>query len=190
MQSLYARISKSKTKVTKSKKPKEVSRRHPEPEIPAEQGSNANVEQEKTDWAGLQSPGLEDSSGNADKHEDAENRNSEFLEASVPEEDGAKPAQKLLSSSAENNPERTENVPLVRAAKNDRVLGILIHSTDRLKTKLYISHPLVKVHLVGADTGQPIAKTSKQEIFISFCAKGTVLQQGAQCVYCLSFDKL
>ncbi|XP_024912762.1 jouberin isoform X2 [Cynoglossus semilaevis] len=38
------------------------------------------------------------------------------------------------------------------------VLGVYIHRTDRLKTDLLISHPMVKIHVVDENTGQYVKK--------------------------------
>lgn len=38
------------------------------------------------------------------------------------------------------------------------VLGVYIHRTDRLKTDLMISHPMVKIHVVDEATGQYVKK--------------------------------
>lgn len=41
------------------------------------------------------------------------------------------------------------------------VLGVYIHRTDRLKTDLLISHPMVKVHVVDEITGQYMKKEDR-----------------------------
>lgn len=38
------------------------------------------------------------------------------------------------------------------------VLGVYVHRTDRLKTDLLISHPMVKIHVVDEATGQYVKK--------------------------------
>ncbi|XP_008285684.1 jouberin [Stegastes partitus] len=38
------------------------------------------------------------------------------------------------------------------------VLGVFIHRTDRLKTHILISHPMVKIHVVDENTGQYVKK--------------------------------
>lgn len=38
------------------------------------------------------------------------------------------------------------------------VLGVYVHRTDRLKTDLLISHPMVKIHVVDEITGQYVKK--------------------------------
>ena len=40
-----------------------------------------------------------------------------------------------------------------------RVFGVTIHRSDRLKTDLYIAHPLVRVHMVDVDTGAYVKKS-------------------------------
>ncbi|NWI19371.1 AHI1 protein, partial [Crypturellus soui] len=41
---------------------------------------------------------------------------------------------------------------------DDHVLGVYIHRTDRLKTDLLISHPMVKIHIVDQRTGLYVKK--------------------------------
>ena len=41
-----------------------------------------------------------------------------------------------------------------------RLLGITIHRSDRLKSDLYIAHPLVRVHLIDLDTGKYVKKST------------------------------
>lgn len=38
------------------------------------------------------------------------------------------------------------------------VLGVYIHRTDRLKSDLLISHPMVKIHIVDEVTGNYVKK--------------------------------
>lgn len=38
------------------------------------------------------------------------------------------------------------------------VLGVYIHRTDRLKTDILVSHPMVKIHVVDEITGQYVKK--------------------------------
>jgi jouberin len=42
-----------------------------------------------------------------------------------------------------------------------RILAIRIHRTDKLRTEIFILHPVVRVHLVDMDTGQYLKKTSR-----------------------------
>lgn len=42
------------------------------------------------------------------------------------------------------------------------VLGVYIHRTDKLKTDLLVSHPMVKVHVVDEVTGQYVKKEDRQ----------------------------
>lgn len=41
------------------------------------------------------------------------------------------------------------------------VLGVYIHRTDKLKTDLMVSHPMVKVHVVDEVTGQYVKKEDR-----------------------------
>lgn len=44
------------------------------------------------------------------------------------------------------------------------VLGVYVHRTDRLKSDLLISHPMVKIHVVDEITGQYVKKEDWWEI--------------------------
>lgn len=41
------------------------------------------------------------------------------------------------------------------------VLGVYIHRTDRLKTDLLVSHPMVKIHVIDEMTGQYVKKEDR-----------------------------
>uniref|UniRef100_A0A8B9PNY6 Jouberin n=1 Tax=Apteryx owenii TaxID=8824 RepID=A0A8B9PNY6_APTOW len=48
---------------------------------------------------------------------------------------------------------------------DDLVLGVYIHRTDRLKTDLLVSHPMVKIHIVDQRTGLYVKKNhSKRKV--------------------------
>uniref|UniRef100_A0A915JX22 C2 domain-containing protein n=1 Tax=Romanomermis culicivorax TaxID=13658 RepID=A0A915JX22_ROMCU len=42
--------------------------------------------------------------------------------------------------------------------KNE-VLAVIVHRTDRIKSKLYITHPTIKIHLLNVQTGQYVKKS-------------------------------
>lgn len=48
-----------------------------------------------------------------------------------------------------------------QAFDDNLVLGVYIHRTDRLKTDLLVSHPMVKVHVVDEITGQYVKKEDR-----------------------------
>ncbi|XP_064624696.1 jouberin-like isoform X2 [Lineus longissimus] len=54
------------------------------------------------------------------------------------------------------------------AVDEGRVLGIQLHRTDRLKSDLSISHPLVKITVVDEDTGLLLSKQSRERRVTSF----------------------
>lgn len=41
------------------------------------------------------------------------------------------------------------------------VLGLYVHRTDRLKTDLLISHPMVKIHVIDEITGKYVKKEDR-----------------------------
>ncbi|XP_053489336.1 jouberin isoform X2 [Ictalurus furcatus] len=55
-----------------------------------------------------------------------------------------------------------------QAYDDSLVLGVYIHRTDRLKTDLLVSHPMVKVHVVDEITGQYVKKEDSHRRVSSF----------------------
>ncbi|KAI4885132.1 hypothetical protein NFI96_020038 [Prochilodus magdalenae] len=55
-----------------------------------------------------------------------------------------------------------------RAFDDSLVLGVYVHRTDRLKTDLLVSHPMVKVHVVDEITGQYVKKEDSHRRVSSF----------------------
>ncbi|CAJ1074490.1 jouberin isoform X1 [Xyrichtys novacula] len=54
--------------------------------------------------------------------------------------------------------ETEADVPQKPTFDDSLVLGVYIHRTDRLKTDLLLSHPMVKIHVVDENTGQYVKK--------------------------------
>uniref|UniRef100_A0A673K699 Jouberin-like n=1 Tax=Sinocyclocheilus rhinocerous TaxID=307959 RepID=A0A673K699_9TELE len=55
-----------------------------------------------------------------------------------------------------------------RSFDDSLVLGVYIHRTDKLKTDLMVSHPMVKVHVVDEVTGQYVKKEDSHRHVSSF----------------------
>jgi len=55
-----------------------------------------------------------------------------------------------------------------QAFDDNLVLGVYIHRTDKLKTDLMVSHPMVKVHVVDEVTGQYVKKEDRFGFYL-FC---------------------
>uniref|UniRef100_A0A8C0H9H7 Abelson helper integration site 1 n=1 Tax=Chelonoidis abingdonii TaxID=106734 RepID=A0A8C0H9H7_CHEAB len=55
-----------------------------------------------------------------------------------------------------------------RAFDDSLVLGVYIHRTDRLKTDLMVSHPMVKIHVVDQRTGLYVKKEHSSRAVSSF----------------------
>ncbi|XP_071954394.1 jouberin-like isoform X2 [Antedon mediterranea] len=51
---------------------------------------------------------------------------------------------------------------------NGQMMGIYVHRSDRLKTDLYIAHPLVRVHMVDIDTGSYVKKSKFDRAVTSY----------------------
>ena len=41
------------------------------------------------------------------------------------------------------------------------ILSVAVHRADRLKPDLYVSHPMVRVHVVDLDTGNYVKKSNR-----------------------------
>uniref|UniRef100_A0A674DNS9 Jouberin n=1 Tax=Salmo trutta TaxID=8032 RepID=A0A674DNS9_SALTR len=54
------------------------------------------------------------------------------------------------------------------------VLGVYIHRTDRLKTDLLVSHPMVKIHIIDEMTGQYVKKEDSHRPVSSFYEQESV----------------
>lgn len=62
---------------------------------------------------------------------------------------------------AENNEEMKDSEVSVQSKfgfDDDLVLGVYIHRSDRLKTDLLVSHPMVKIHIVDQRSGLYVKK--------------------------------
>lgn len=51
--------------------------------------------------------------------------------------------------------------PIQPSVVFDRILAVIVHRTDRIKSKTYIIHPMVKVHVVNANTGEYSKKSQR-----------------------------
>lgn len=48
---------------------------------------------------------------------------------------------------------------LKSVVQHEQVVAVIIHRTDRIKSKLYISHPTVKIHVLNSATGEYLKKS-------------------------------
>uniref|UniRef100_A0AAR2JK19 SH3 domain-containing protein n=1 Tax=Pygocentrus nattereri TaxID=42514 RepID=A0AAR2JK19_PYGNA len=84
-------------------------------------------------------------------------------------EDAVKPKEKKKKKRKEVEDSQAEVEASRRRAFDDSlVLGVYIHRTDRLKTDLLVSHPMVKVHVVDEITGQYVKKEDSHRRVSSF----------------------
>ncbi|KAL0969778.1 hypothetical protein UPYG_G00232170 [Umbra pygmaea] len=72
-----------------------------------------------------------------------------------------------------NDPEMAE-LPQRPVFDASLVLGIYIHRTDRLKTDLLVSHPMVKIHVIDEITGQYVKKEDSHRPVSSFYEQESV----------------
>ncbi|XP_042356979.1 jouberin isoform X2 [Plectropomus leopardus] len=70
--------------------------------------------------------------------------------------------------------ETEADVPQKPTFDDSLVLGVYIHKTDRLKTDLLISHPMVKIHVVDENTGQYVKKEDCHRPVSSFYEQESV----------------
>ncbi|KAJ7990818.1 hypothetical protein DPEC_G00290860 [Dallia pectoralis] len=73
----------------------------------------------------------------------------------------------------ENDTEGADT-PLRPVYDDSLVLGVYIHRTDRLKTDLLVSHPMVKVHVIDELTGQYVKKEDSHRSVSSFYEQESV----------------
>ena len=81
-------------------------------------------------------------------------REGEEIEMTVKKRDGSR-QRRTRTKSKEPQSESEAQVDPDR----DKILGIAIHRTDRLKTDLRLRHPFVRVHLIDVNTQSYVRKT-------------------------------
>ncbi|XP_061086988.1 jouberin isoform X2 [Conger conger] len=84
----------------------------------------------------------------------------------TPKERGKKKKKQKIEVRAESGEE--PEGPVKPAFDDSLVLGVYIHRTDRLKTDLMVSHPMVKVHVIDENTGQYVKKEDSHRPVSSF----------------------
>ncbi|XP_023208671.1 jouberin isoform X2 [Xiphophorus maculatus] len=70
----------------------------------------------------------------------------------------------VVKEESEAKPEKSDK----QVFDDGLVLGVFVHRTDRLKTDLLISHPMVKIHIVDEITGTYVRKEDCQRPVSSF----------------------
>ncbi|KAJ8353196.1 hypothetical protein SKAU_G00207630 [Synaphobranchus kaupii] len=75
-----------------------------------------------------------------------------------------KKQKKAVRAESDEEPEG----PVKPVFDDSLVLGVYIHRTDRLKTDLMVSHPMVKVHVIDENTGQYVKKEDSHRSVSSF----------------------
>uniref|UniRef100_A0A8C7T9V4 Jouberin n=1 Tax=Oncorhynchus mykiss TaxID=8022 RepID=A0A8C7T9V4_ONCMY len=101
--------------------------------------------------------------------------------------EGAKKKKKKLRSSLDSEretrclhePGRKLDTEIVETPRrpvfdDNLVLGVYIHRTDRLKTDLLVSHPMVKIHVIDEMTGQYVKKEDSHRPVSSFYEQESV----------------
>lgn len=56
---------------------------------------------------------------------------------------------------------KTESVALV---DDGQVMEVIVHRTDKLRANFLLQHPLVRIHVIDADTGQHVSKYNRSAI--------------------------
>ncbi|KAL1257510.1 hypothetical protein QQF64_010754 [Cirrhinus molitorella] len=98
-----------------------------------------------------------------------DNQTENFQDDAVEEfkEDAVKPKVKKKKKRKEVIVEE-EQAEEKQSFDDSLVLGVYIHRTDKLKTDLMVSHPMVKVHVVDEVTGQYVKKEDSHRHVSSF----------------------
>lgn len=92
----------------------------------------------------------------------------------------------LLENSTEEEAEVKPKKTVERTIYTDenKIAGVIVHRADKLRTNFLLQHPLVRVHIVDVDTGQPLTKHDKWEHTIRshvvWCAVWFVLDVGVE----------
>ncbi|XP_063217241.1 jouberin-like isoform X2 [Bacillus rossius redtenbacheri] len=68
----------------------------------------------------------------------------------------------------------TRNEPAPSTYSYEKIVGVFVHNSDCLQPDLLVRHPLVKVHLICADTGQYLKKSSVDRSVSFFYENETV----------------
>ncbi|KAJ6660097.1 hypothetical protein lerEdw1_018023 [Lerista edwardsae] len=108
----------------------------------------------------------------------------ELEEDSEKQKSKGKKAKRKSRKALEENTEKEENTSCMTARNilpeskpvfdDSLVLGVYIHRTDRLKTDLMVSHPMVKIHVVDQKTGLYVKKENSSRPVSSFYERETV----------------
>ncbi|XP_022089435.1 jouberin-like isoform X2 [Acanthaster planci] len=69
---------------------------------------------------------------------------------------------------AKDNKKKTKKKRKRQPKDDGRVFGVNVHRSDRLKTDLYIAHPLVRVHIIDMDTGTYFKKSKLDRAVTSY----------------------
>ncbi|KAJ8399446.1 hypothetical protein AAFF_G00411580 [Aldrovandia affinis] len=85
----------------------------------------------------------------------------------APKQKGKKKKKTKKAETKADSEEETEG-PVRPAFDDSLVLGVYVHRTDRLKTDLMVSHPMVKVHVIDEVTGQYVKKEDSHRPVSSF----------------------
>ena len=60
------------------------------------------------------------------------------------------------------DPEADDPLTVVKKRSDDGyILSVTVHRADNLKPDLFISHPMVRVHVVDMETGQYVKKSDR-----------------------------
>ncbi|KAF7670049.1 hypothetical protein LDENG_00084520 [Lucifuga dentata] len=104
--------------------------------------------------------------------ESEERDQNEAIEEAVDMENEAeskgKKKKKKREQVVKEDSEIEKEIPQKPTFDDSLVLGVYIHRTDRLKTDLLISHPMVKIHVVDEITGQYVKKEDSHRPVASF----------------------
>ena len=83
------------------------------------------------------------------------------MEMAVRKESGSRRRRRRTASKEPHSESEAAIDPM-----KDKILGIIIHRTDRLRTDLRLRHPFVRVHLIDISTRSYVRKTDPYVIFI------------------------
>ena len=98
---------------------------------------------------------IENETRPARKKKTFKTREGEEIEMAVRKRSGSRQRRRQRTTSGEANAEAERTVDPER----EKILGVIIHRTDRLRTDLRLRHPFVRIHFIDLNTRSYLRKT-------------------------------
>ncbi len=99
------------------------------------------------------------------KQSRGKNEEKEDVEAKAEKTEGEKKVKKKKRT---KKPKEAEEAAEPQIKDDGKVVCMIVHRTDKLKTDFYVSHPMIRVHVVDEQTGNYVKKQSKKRAVASY----------------------